>query len=134
MFEYVSPKCRPYRGFLVTTGFVSHGFRRGPRCDVPPGLSATQNWSTTVIFHSLRVNVLDGIILDSYGEADTRCDEYSARGHGGLRTGDRARSPRATENRYEGILRLLDTLRGSSEHEYMSGMPWPPWCAAGVES
>src|SRR6266699_4296076 len=47
MFEYVSPKCRPYRGFLVTTGFVSHGFRRGLRCDVPPGLSATQNWSTT---------------------------------------------------------------------------------------
>src|SRR6266700_3614110 len=47
MFEYVSPKCRPYRGFLVTTGLVSHGFRRGLRCNVPPGLSATQNWSTT---------------------------------------------------------------------------------------
>src|SRR6266566_2737986 len=47
MFEYVSPKCRPCRGFLVTTGFVSHGFRRGLRCDVPSGLSATQNWSTT---------------------------------------------------------------------------------------
>src|SRR6266699_2218300 len=49
MFEYVSPKCRPYRGFLVTTGFVSHGFRRGLRCDVPPGLSTTPNWSTTPI-------------------------------------------------------------------------------------
>src|SRR5882762_5477557 len=43
----LSPKCRPCRGFFVITGFVSHGFRRGLRFGVPPGLPATWNWSTT---------------------------------------------------------------------------------------
>ena len=46
----VNPKCRPCRGFLVITGFVSHGFRRGLRCGVPPGLLTTEHrkWRITV--------------------------------------------------------------------------------------
>jgi len=32
---------------------------------------------------ALRVTVPDVIILDSHGEADTRCDEYPAKGPGG---------------------------------------------------
>src|ERR1700674_5476962 len=62
----------------------------------------------------------NGILADSYGQADTgRPDEHLARSHGGLRAGHRSRSPRATENRDQGLLRLLDALRRSNEFEYM---------------
>jgi len=44
------------------------------------------------IRRALRVTVPDGIILHSHGEADTRCNEYPARGPGGLRAGHRTRS------------------------------------------
>src|SRR5882672_2800378 len=83
---------------------------------------------------ALRVTVPDGIILDSHGEADTRCNEYPARGPGGLRAGYRARSPRATEDRHQGLLCVLDALWRSAEHEYVSRLPRSARGAAGPES
>ena len=46
-FVRLSPKCRPCRGFLVMTDFVSHGFRLGLRCVVPPGLPGLRNQVAT---------------------------------------------------------------------------------------
>jgi hypothetical protein len=37
-FMWLSSMCRPCRGFLVVFDAVSHRFRSGLRCDVPPGL------------------------------------------------------------------------------------------------
>src|SRR5258705_4553821 len=83
---------------------------------------------------ALRVTVPDGIILDSHAEADTRCNEYPARGPGGLRAGHRTRSPCATEDRHQGLLCVFDALRRSAEHEYVPRLPRSARCAAVPES
>src|ERR1700730_1042250 len=65
----------------------------------------------------------NGILADSYGEADTgRPLEYLARSDGGLRAGHRPRSPRATQDSVHGVLRVLDALRRSPEFEHLSGL------------
>jgi hypothetical protein len=35
--------CHPCRGFLAILDQISHRFRDGLRCDVPPGLLETQD-------------------------------------------------------------------------------------------
>src|SRR5579864_1003092 len=66
----------------------------------------------------------DGILTDSYGEADTgRRREHLSRSDGGLRAGDWSRSPRAIEDLDQGVLCLLDALRRSAEFQHLPRLP-----------
>src|SRR6516162_618658 len=68
-------------------------------------------------------------IIEAYGyhPESCCCDTFQ------VRAGHRTGSPRSAADEEQNLLRMLDAVRRSSEHECLPGMPGNAWCVAGAE-